>query len=154
MSLALERGVAGDIALDSLYAGMIGARTNGHALQAANDFYSGPIPLHLFMQPGEATVDEMVRSTARGLLVTHFHYTRVVHPLYVIITGMTRYGTFLIENGEVTRPVKSLRYTQSYLDALRDVQAIGRETRLSGERVSARVPALKIGSFTFTGVTE
>src|SRR5205823_2916221 len=75
----IERGVAGDIALDSLYAGMIGARTNGHALQAANDFYSGPIPLHLFMQPGEATVDEMVRSTARGLLVTHFHYTRVVH---------------------------------------------------------------------------
>ena len=50
------RGVAGDIALDSLYAGMIGARTNGHALQAANDFYSGPIPLHLFMQPVSARI--------------------------------------------------------------------------------------------------
>jgi predicted Zn-dependent protease len=150
----IERGVAGDIALDSLYAGMMGARTNGHALPAATDFHAGPIPLHVFMQPGEATVDEMIRSTERGLLVTYFHYTRVVHPLYVIITGMTRYGTFLIERGEVTRPVKSLRYTQSYLDALRDVQAIGRETRLSGEGIAARVPALKIGRFTFTGVTE
>jgi predicted Zn-dependent protease len=150
----IERGVAGDIALDSLYAGMIGARTTGHALPAANDFYAGPIPLHVFMQPGVATVEEMIRSTERGLLVTSFHYTRVVHPLYVIITGMTRYGTFLIENGEVTRPVKSLRYTQSYLDALRDVQAIGRETRLCGEYITARVPALKIGRFTFTGVTE
>ena len=50
-------------------------------------------------------------------------------PLYAIITGMTRDGAFLIERGEVTRPVKNLRYTQSYLDALRDVQAIGRATR-------------------------
>jgi PmbA protein len=150
----IERGVAGDIALDSLFAGMMGARTNGHALPAATDVHAGPIPLHVFMQPGEATVDEMIRSTERGLLVTSFHYTRVVHPLYVIITGMTRYGTFLIENGDVTRPVKSLRYTQSYLDALRDVQAIGRETHLCGEGIAARVPALKIGRFTFTGVTE
>ena len=87
-------------------------------------------------------------------MVTHFHYTRVVHPLHVIITGMTRDGTFLVENGEVTRPVKNLRYTQSYLDALRDVQAIGSETRLVGEWLASRVPALKIGRFTFTGVTE
>ena len=52
------------------------------------------------------------------------------------------------------RYLKSLRYTQSYLDALRDVQAIGRETRLSSEGIAARVPALKIGRFTFTGVTQ
>src|SRR5436305_5233481 len=81
----IERGVAGDIALDSLYAGMMGARSNGHALPAAADVHAGPIPLHVFMQSGEATVDEMIRSTERGLLVTSFHSTRVVPPLYVMI---------------------------------------------------------------------
>ncbi len=147
-------GVAGDIATDSYYAGKLGLPDNGHAVPAATDFYAGPIPSNMFMRPGDATVEELIASTERGLLVTHFHYTRVVHPLYAIITGMTRDGTFLIERGEVTRPVKNLRYTQSYLDALRDVQAIGRDTLLAGELVQARVPALKIGAFTFTGATE
>lgn len=150
----IERGVAGDIALDTLYAGIMGGHSTGHALPAAAEYNTGPIPVNVFMAPGEATVEEMIRSTERGLLITRFHYTRVVHPLYVIITGMTRDGAFLIESGEVTRPIKNLRYTQSYLDALRDVQAIGQETRLAGDWQTSRVPALKIGSFTFTGVTQ
>ena len=147
-------GVAGDIATDSYYAGKLNLPDNGHAVPVAADFYAGPVPSNMFMRPGDATVEELIASTERGLLVTHFHYTRVVHPLYAIITGMTRDGTFLVEQGEVTHPVKNLRYTQSYLDALRDVQAIGRDTLLAGELVQARVPALKIGRFTFTGVTE
>jgi len=152
----IDRGVAGDVALDMFYAGRLGpgAHTNGHAVPQATDFYSGPIPANMFMAPGDATVEDMIAGTERGLLVTRFHYTRVVHPLHVIVTGMTRDGTFLIENGAVTRPVKNLRYTQGYLDALRDVRAIGRETRLTSDYITARVPALKIGSFTFTGVTE
>ncbi len=150
----IERGVAGDIATDSFYAARLGRPNNGHALPATMRFFAGPMPLNMFMEPGTATLDELIRSTERGLLVTHFHYTRVVHPLHVIITGMTRDGTFLIENGEVARPVKNLRYTQSYLEALRDVQAIGSETRLVGEWLASRVPALKIGRFSFTGVTE
>ncbi len=60
----------------------------------------------------------MIKSTKRGLWVTRFHYTRPVHPLKVVITGMTRDGTFLIENGEIAYPVKNLRFTQSYLEAL------------------------------------
>ena len=147
-------GVAGDIATDSYYAGKLSLPDTGHAVPAAADFYAGPLPSNMFMRPGDATVEDMIASTERGLLVTHFHYTRVVHPLYAIITGMTRDGTFLIEQGEVTRPVKNLRYTQSYLDALRDVQVISRDTLLAGELVQARVPALKIGRFAFTGVTE
>lgn len=67
---------------------------------------------------------------------------------------MTRDGAFLIEGGEVTRPVKNLRYTQSYLEALRVVQMVGRDTLLCGELIPARVPALEIGRFSFTGVTE
>lgn len=150
----IDRGVAGDIALDSLYAGKMGEQNNGHAMPPGMAFFAGPVPLNVFIAPGDATVEEMIRSTERGLLVTHFHYTRVVHPLHVIITGMTRDGTFLIERGEVTRPVKNLRYTQNYLEVLRDVQAISSETRLCGEWLTSRVPAMKIGAFTFTGATE
>jgi predicted Zn-dependent protease len=107
----------------------------------------------MYMANGTASIDEMIRSTDRGLLVTSFHYTRVVHPLHLILTGMTRHGTFLIEHGEVTQPVKNLRYTQSYVEALCHVQAISSETRLVGANNPARVPALKIGRFSFTGVT-
>ncbi len=150
----IDGGVAGDIATDSYYAGKMGLPNNGHALPVTADFYAGPVPTNPFMAPGDKTVEEMIASTERGLLVTHFHYTRTVHALHLVVTGMTRDGAFLIEGGEVTRPVKNLRYTQSYLEALRDVQMIGRDTLLCGELIPARVPALKIGSFSFTGATE
>jgi predicted Zn-dependent protease len=101
----------------------------------------------------------MIRSTEHGLLVTRFHYTIAVHPRQAIVTGMTRDGTFLIEHGEMTSPVKNLRYTQSYSEALRNVEAIGAETPLAGRPLTIplfppRVPALKIGRFTFTGATQ
>jgi predicted Zn-dependent protease len=71
------------------------------------------------------------------------------------MTGMTRDGTFLIENGEIARPVKDLRFTQSYVDALANVEAVGGESKLVLNEVgfATRVPALKLGSFNFTGVT-
>jgi predicted Zn-dependent protease len=155
----IERGVAGDVALDSAYAARMGTRTNGHASPLSDEFELGPIPTNVFMAPGTSSVDEMIRSTERGLLVTRFHYTIVVHPRQAIVTGMTRDGTFLIEHGEVTSPVKNLRYTQSYVEALREVEAIGAETPLAGRPLTIplfppRVPALKIGRFTFTGVTQ
>ena len=148
----IEAGVAREIALDRQFGRLLGRPGNGHAMPPGGG--SSPLPLHMFMAPGESSVEEMVRSTDRGLLITHFHYTRVVHPLHVIVTGMTRDGTFLIERGEVVGPVKNLRYTQSYLEALRDVQAISRDTQLTGAMIVSRVPALKIGRFTFTGVTQ
>ncbi len=99
----IDGGVAGDIATDAYYAGKLSWPNNGHALPVTADFYAGPIPGNPFMAPGDKTVEEMIASTERGLLITHFHYTRAVHPLRVIVTGMTRDGTFLIERGEVTR---------------------------------------------------
>ena len=62
------------------------------------------------------SVDELVRGTKRGLLVTRFHYTNVVHPIESTITGMTRDGTFLIESGEIAHPVKNLRFTHNSYD--------------------------------------
>lgn len=150
----IVRGVARAVVYDSYTAGREpGKRSTGHALPAPNTY--GPMPLNMFLAPGEATKEEMVASTERGIWVTRFWYTNPVHPLKTIITGMTRDGTFLIERGEITRPLKNLRFTQSILEALSNVEMIGRETRLEKSGFGAnRVPALKITRFTFTGVTE
>ncbi|HET7237064.1 MAG TPA: TldD/PmbA family protein [Actinomycetota bacterium] len=131
-----------------------GTTTTGHALPSPNP--EGPFPLNLFMEPGQATLEEMIASTQRGLLVTRFHYSNIVHPVESTITGMTRDGTFLIEDGEVAYPVKNFRFTQSIIEALTGAEAIGRDTELASEFFfsASRVPALKVASFNFSGRSD
>jgi len=149
----IERGVAEGVVYDSYTAHKAGKESTGHALPAPNP--AGPMPTNVFMHPGNATRDDLIRSCKRGVLVTRFWYTEPVHPRLVVVTGMTRDGTFLIEDGQISRPVRSLRFTQSYLDALSQVEAISRETRLLREFMGAtRVPAIKVAKFNFTGVSE
>jgi len=149
----ITNGIARAVVYDSYTAGKEGKVSTGHALPAPNRF--GPIPLNLFMNHGDRSKEEMLKGIERGIWVSRFWYTRVMDPLRVIVTGMTRDGTFLIENGEITRPVKNLRFTQSYLEALSAVEAISRTTKLQrGFRGSVRVPALRIGKFRFTGQTQ
>ena len=116
----------------------------------------GPVPGHLLVRPGDASEDELVRATRRGILVTRFHYVRTVDPASGTITGMTRDGTARIENGEVVGPVRNLRFTESLRTLLAGVEGIGRETRTySGERgqISQTVPALSAREFRFTSAT-
>jgi predicted Zn-dependent protease len=116
----------------------------------------GPLATHLFMAPGRASTEALIQSTERGLYITRFWYTRLVHPRDCVVTGMTRDGVFMIEGGRLTQPVKNLRFTQSYVEALANVAAIGSETRLLiGEfgGFATRAPALKINHFKFTGST-
>lgn len=152
----IEKGIARGVVYDSYHAGKEDGKTStGHALPAPNTF--GPLPINLFFSPGSSTLEDMIQSTKRGVYVTRFHYTRPVEPTKVVITGMTRDGTFLIENGEITCPVKNLRFTQSYLESLNTVEMIGKDSRLlTGLASIARdsVPTLKLGAFTFTGATE
>jgi predicted Zn-dependent protease len=131
-----------------------GRQTTGHALPPPNP--EGPFPLNLFLAPGNATLEEMIASTDRGLLVTRFHYSNVVNPMESTITGMTRDGTFLIEDGQIAYPVRNLRFTQSIVEALSSVTMIGRDTELASEFFfsSSRVPALKIEGFNFTGHSD
>jgi predicted Zn-dependent protease len=131
-----------------------GRATTGHALPPPNP--EGPFPLNLFMATGEHTVDDMVAATKRGLLVTRFHYSNVVHPRDAVITGMTRDGLWLIEDGEVRHPVKNLRFTQSILETLKATDMVGREAELASEFffAASRVPALRSGVFRFTGRSD
>jgi predicted Zn-dependent protease len=98
----------------------------------------------------------MISSTRRGLLVTRFHYSNVVNPIDTVITGMTRDGTWLIEDGRVTHPVKNLRFTQSILEALSEASMVGRESEIASEFFfsGSRVPALKVDRFNFSGASD
>ena len=90
------------------------------------------------------------------MYIARFWYTRLVHPKGCVTTGMTRDGVFMIENGQIAYPVKNLSFTQSYVEALANVEMIGKDTRLLASEfggISMRVPALKISRFNFTGST-
>lgn len=152
----IDRGTARAVVYDSQTAARMGAENTGHALPP-NPFIPAA-PMHLRIEPGTKTRDELIRDVERGVLVTRFHYTRWVHQLRTIVTGMTRDGTFLIENGELVHPVKNFRFTQSYHDALAGTLGAGRELHLfaAGEFTfgARRVPALRLERFTFTGSTR
>ncbi len=139
---------------DRRSAKQVGTTSTGHGLPAPNP--DGAFPLNLRLEPGDSSVEDMIAATSRGLLVTRFHYSNVVQPIESIITGMTRDGTWLIEDGKVTSPVKNLRYTQSILAALSEVQMVGRDLEAASEFFFAgsRVPALKIARFNFSGASD
>jgi PmbA protein len=152
----IENGMAQAVVYDSFTAGREeGQVSTGHGLPAPNTF--GPIPVNLFMAPGQATKEELLASTERGIWVTRFHYTNPVHPVKTVLTGMTRDGTFLIENGQLTRPLKNLRFTQSILEAFSQAEMLGSELKMikSGwGNFASCAPAAKIHGFQFTGTTE
>lgn len=149
----LERGVCAGVVYDSHTAAHDGVASTGHGLPAPNTY--GPFPLNQVMSAGDASRDELIAGLDRGLLVTRFHYTNPVHPKLALITGMTRDGTFLVEDGRIVAPVRNLRYTQSYLDAMAGVVAVARERKtLKGYLGAVVVPAVRIESWSFTGTTE
>ena len=151
----VERGVVKSPVFDRITAKKMGEVTTGHALPPTMRSF-GPIATNLFMAPGTGSTEDMIKSTERGLYVNRFWYTRLVHPRDCVITGMTRDGVFLIENGELAYPVKDLRFTQSYVEALAKVEGVSNETRLLMSEFggqATRVPGLKISAFTFTGLT-
>ncbi len=149
----IEHGVCRDVVYDSQTAFRAGRSSTGHGLPAPNPY--GPFPLNMAMAGGTVSRDDLIAGLDRGLLVTRFHYTNPVHPKLAIVTGMTRDGTFLVEGGRIVGPVRNLRFTQSYLDALACTNAVSKERRtLRGDFGGVVVPAIRVDSWTFTGATE
>jgi predicted Zn-dependent protease len=156
----IDRGVARNIVHDTITARKAGTGTTGHALPAPNTF--GPIASNLIVKPGKKSLDSMIKNTARGVLVTRFHYTNVIDPVRLTFTGMTRDGTFLIERGKITRGIKNLRFTENIVECLDRIEDISSKADLvaSDPGYGARsahgtiIPALKIKDFAFTSATE
>lgn len=145
----IRDGMAVGLVHDARTAALMGARSTGHASAPGSSW--GPVPTNLFMNTGDAGIEDMIAATERGLLVTRFHYTNLVDARQGIFTGMTRDGTFLVEDGQIVGGVRNLRFTEKLLGALDRVDMIGREGWLGG---GAWVPAVRVRDFRFTGVTE
>ncbi len=149
----VDAGVCRGVVYDSQTAARDGVASTGHGLPAPNSY--GPFPLNLVMDAGSTSREDLVAGLDRGLLVTRFHYTNPVHPKLAIVTGMTRDGTFLVEDGKIVAPVRNLRFTQSYLDALAGTVAVSTERKtLKGFLGGVVVPAVRLEGWTFTGTTE
>jgi predicted Zn-dependent protease len=146
----IKGGVASGLVYDMQTATRAGRQSTGHGLPAPNT--DGPFAVNLYMKPGSVAKADLVSDIKRGIWVTRFWYVRVVHPKASIITGMTREGTFLIENGRITRPVKDLRFTQSILEAFMGTLALTQSTKLQVSEYlgASRVPAVRLKAFDFT----
>jgi predicted Zn-dependent protease len=113
-------------------------------------------PSSLKMAGGQGTVDDLVKGTQRGVLVTRLWYLREVDPRTILYTGLTRDGTFLVENGKVTKALRNFRFNESPLFLLNNIEGLGRAERLAGTEQGGNVvmPAIKARDFNFTSLSE
>jgi predicted Zn-dependent protease len=127
----------------------------GHGFPLPNEMGEAPMNIVFGEPQAPKTVDQMVASTERGVLVTRLWYIREVDPYEKILTGMTRDGTFLVENGKVKHGLMNFRFNESLLHMLSNVEQMSRPVRASGEEsFDMVVPAMKVRDFNFTEVTK
>jgi predicted Zn-dependent protease len=156
----VEKGVAKGLVWDRRTAREAEAqgmneRTTGHSLPQPNSF--GPLARHLVMDGDERTsLDQVVRGVDDGLLLTKLHYTNVVNPMDLSITGMTRSGLFKVEKGEIAYPVKNFRFTVSLTDVFSRIEALGKPERATGALFGGRfvVPPVRLAGFNMSSSTE
>jgi len=150
----IENGIAKGVVHDRYTAIKAGMHSTGHSLPQPNSV--GPLALNVSISPGNSNLDDMISSTEKGLLITHFHYTNVLDPVTLTLTGMTRDGTYLIENGIIKQPVRNMRFTESIVEAFKGVELISKDHKtveafFEGSFVA---PALKLSKFHFSSVSE
>ncbi|HZN12699.1 MAG TPA: TldD/PmbA family protein [Acidimicrobiales bacterium] len=148
----VTEGVSVGLAHDRRTARKAGTESTGHAIPGGESW--GAFPQNLFMAGGDASVDDLIAGVERGLLVSELNYCRILDTKTMVATGLTRNGTFLIENGAVTKPIRGLRFTQSFLGALGpgNVRALGAARyAASNEEEVLHVPSAHLGRWHFTG---
>ena len=167
----LTQGKGGNVVYDSYYAAKMGRTTTGHSLQQPEPNEIGPCPcpypLNIFMGAGDSSEVDMVSHVERGIYVTRFWYGSLVDPKGAVVTGMTRDGTYLIENGHKTHGIQNLRFTQGLVDMLAHTVEISRNRAVlaspfggvlvmaSSFGIGAMVlPSIRVEGFQFTGVTR
>jgi predicted Zn-dependent protease len=149
----IKNGVVSEksICYNSFTAVREGKKSTGHALPPLGDYYGEmPLPYNMIMKPGDATLEEAIAETKHGIFVTTFHYVNPVEPTKLVLTGLTRDGTFLIEKGEITKPIVNLRFTDSMLSAFKEIPMIGKELKTLE---TSTVPMVKLKKLRFVGVS-
>jgi predicted Zn-dependent protease len=146
----IENGVLKNLSYSRFWADKKGVQPTGGGGGGFGGF-GGGLPGGLKMVGGTKSVDELVGGTQRGILVTRFWYIRFLDQRTVMVTGLTRDGTFLIENGKITRPLKNFRWNESPLFMLNKIDELGRAERTEAGRV---VPSLRVRDWNFTSLSD
>jgi PmbA protein len=151
--LLVDRGIPRNLVYARGAAKRARKQPTGHGFALPNEY--GEAPMNLVFSGGVASLEKMIASTDRGLLVTRLWYIREVDPYEKVMTGMTRDGLFLVENGRVTSAVRNFRFNQSLIEMLRNVELLGPAVRATGEEsFEMVVPAMKVRNFHFSEVTK
>ncbi len=151
--LLVDHGVPKNLVYSRASAKKAGKPPTGHGFALPNEY--GEAPMNLVFTGGDSSLQEMVASTDRGLLVTRLWYIREVDPYEKVMTGMTRDGLFLVENGHVAGAARNFRFNQSLIEMLNNVELLGPPVRATGEEAFEMVvPAMKVRDFHFSEVTK
>ncbi|MGB6682594.1 MAG: TldD/PmbA family protein [Candidatus Acidiferrum sp.] len=149
----VDRGVPKNLVYARTTAKAARKNPTGHGFALPNEY--GEAPMNLIFAGGDSSLEKMIASTDRGLLVTRLWYIREVDPYEKVMTGMTRDGLFLVEMGKVSTAVRNFRFNQSILEMLRNVELLGPAVRATGEEAFEMVvPAMKVRDFHFSEVTK
>ncbi len=148
----VREGITAGVLHTRRTAAKAGTESTGHAAEGAT---WGALPENIVLEAGPRSPEEMLAGMERGLLVTDFWYTRVLDPRTQVVTGLTRNGVWLVEDGRIVRPISNLRFTQSFLEALAPggVRGVGSDQALIGGGFLGTylVPSLHLASWNFTG---
>jgi len=149
----VESGVPENLVYSRSSAKKASKKPTGHGFALPNEY--GEAPMNLVFGGGDSSVERMIAGTDRGLLVTRVWYIREVDPYEKVMTGMTRDGLFLVENGKVKTAVRNFRFNQSLIELLQNVQEMGASVRTTAEEAFEMVvPAMKVTGFHFTEPTK
>jgi predicted Zn-dependent protease len=154
----VRAGITTGIAYDRRQAVKAGVESTGHALSFFGEYW-GPIPIDLFVLPGDRPVEQVIAGVERGLYVSTFNYVRILDPRTTVATGLTRNGTFLVEAGELTTAVRDLRFTQSLVGALGPgrVLEVASDARFADSEFGptfVHAPSMRLAGWRFTGGAE
>ena len=142
----VEKGVINSLAYDNATAKKLCAMPTGHCASLGQGGY----PIHISVESGEKSLDEIISDTKNGVFINEFHYTNFTNPRNLQITGLTRNGAFLIERGKLTKPMATVRFTESLIDAFNSITAISNEKKLVPGYTTSLVPCVRIENFHFT----
>ena len=153
----VRKGVTRSLVHNRRTAAKAGLESTGHAVPGGDVF--GPFAVNMFVGSGSSTVESLISSVERGIYVATFNYCRVLDPKSLVVTGLTRNGTFMIENGKITDAVTNMRFTQSFVRALApgNVHAIADDARFADSEFGpllVHAPSMHLASWNFTGGAE
>jgi predicted Zn-dependent protease len=150
----IKEGVIKDGVYDHLTALKYNRKCTGNTLSPEHASF-GALPFNLVMKEGSNSVEEVISSTKKGVYISRFHYVNILNPMSVQLTGMTRNGTFLIEDGKLGKAIKNMRFNTSVVDMLKAVDMISKERQTKSGFIGPTVaPYLRTNNFTFSSKTS